>query len=236
MVKRCLKNMSKKCCFVSFALLIFSFAAVEAQTMFDRRFQPGYVFGIKAGVNVANQFSPGSEGVFDVKNIIGINAGGYYCYFINRDLAVQAELSVSGKGSHWREFNYAQDEAKDILTYFDLPLLVRYQPVNFISIHAGPQVSYLAKAMQYNYKTGLKTVIEEYYKPLDFGLVFGVEANLPKNIDLTVRYVRGLVSANSPGGYNYQSYNNYFQFTAGYRFEREMKLQSKSKTSIRRKR
>jgi hypothetical protein len=42
MVKRCLKNMSKKCCFVSFALLIFSFAAVEAQIMFDRRIQPGY--------------------------------------------------------------------------------------------------------------------------------------------------------------------------------------------------
>jgi hypothetical protein len=217
-------------------LLIVNLTIVDAQTMFDRRFQPRYLFGIKAGANIASQYSPGSKGVFEVKSITGINAGGYYGYFINRVLAVQAELSVSGKGSHWREYNYSQDEAKDILTYFDLPLLLRYQPASFINIHAGPQVSYLARAMQYDYSSMLKGAIEDYYKPLDIGLVFGVEANLPKNIDLTIRYVRGLISVYAPGGYNYQSYNNYFQFTAGYRFEREMKLQSKSKTNIKRKR
>jgi hypothetical protein len=216
-------------------LLIVNFTIVDSQTMFSRRFQPRYIFGVKAGVNVASQYSPGSEGVFDVKNIAGINAGGYYTYFLNRVIAVQAELSVSVKGSHWKENNYP-DEAKDILTYFDLPLLIRYQPLNLFNVHAGPQVSYLAKAMQYDYKTGLKGSIEDYYRPLDFGLVFGVEANLPKNIDLTVRYVRGLTSVYAPGGYNFQSYNNYFQFTAGYRFEREKKLQSRSKSNIRRKR
>ncbi len=215
--------------------MMVNFTIVDSQTMFSRRFQPSYVFGAKAGLNVATQYSPGSEGVFDVKSIAGINAGGYYSYFINRVIAAQAELSVSVKGSHWKESNYP-DEAKDILTYFDLPLLIRYQPLNLINIHAGPQVSYLAKAMQYDYRTGLKGPIEDYYRPLDFSLVFGVEANLPKNIDLTVRYVRGLTSVYAPGGYNYQSYNNYFQFTAGYRFEREKKLQSRSKTNISRKR
>ena len=227
----------KKTCSCAFLLfLIISFTSVDAQTMFDRRFQPGYLFGIKAGTNVASQYSPGSKEVFEVKSIAGINAGGYYCYFINRVLAVQAELSVSGKGSHWTEYNYSQDEAKDILTYIDLPLLLRYQPAPLFNIHAGPQVSYLARAMQYDYSTGLKGAIDDYYKSLDLGMVFGVEANLPKNIDLTVRYVRGLISVYAPGGYNYQSYNNYFQFTAGYRFEREMKLQSKSRTNIKRKR
>lgn len=227
----------EKTCFCAFLFfLMISFTRVDAQTMFDRRFQPRYLFGIKAGVNIASQFSPGSEDVFEVKSIAGINAGGYYSHFISRVLAVQAELSVSGKGSHWREYNYSQDEAKDILSYFDLPLLLRYQPAPLINIHAGPQVSYLARAMQYDYSTLLKAAIEDYYKPLDFGMVVGVEANLPKNIDLTLRYVRGLISVNTPGGYNYKSYNNYFQFTAGYRFEKEMKLQSKSKTNIKRKR
>lgn len=227
--------MQKLHCSVFLILLIVNFTIVNSQTMFSRRFQPRYVFGVKAGVNVASQNSPGSEGVFDVKSIAGINAGGYYSYFLNRVIAVQAELSVSVKGSHWKENNYP-DEAKDILTYFDLPLLIRYQPLNFFNIHAGPQVSYLAKAMQYDYGTELKGSIEDYYRPFDFSLVFGVEANLPKNIDLTVRYVRGLTSVYAPGGYNYQCYNNYFQFTAGYRFEREKKLQSRSKTNIRRKR
>jgi hypothetical protein len=228
--------MKKICSCVFLFFLIFNFTIIDAQTMYNRRFQPRYIFGVKAGVNVASQFSPGSEGVFEVKSITGINAGGYYSYFLNRVIAVQAELSVSGKGSHWREYNYSQEEAKDILTYFDLPLLIRYQPFNLISFHAGPQVSYLVRAMQYNYGTRLKGAINDYYKPLDFGLVFGVEANLPNKIDLTLRYVHGLTSVYAPGGYNYQSYNNYFQFTAGYRFEKEMKLQSKSKTNIRRKR
>jgi hypothetical protein len=227
--------MQKIHCSVFLILLIVNFTIVDSQTMFSRRFQPRYIYGFKAGINVASQYSPGSEDVFDVKSMTGINAGGYYSYFLNRVIAVQAELSVSVKGSHWKENNYP-DEAKDILTYFDLPLLIRYQPLNLFNVHAGPQVSYLAKAMQYDYKTGLKGSIEDYYRPLDFSLVFGVEANLPKNIDLTVRYVRGLISVYAPGGYNFQSYNNYFQFTAGYRFEREKKLQSRSKTNIRRKR
>jgi hypothetical protein len=228
--------MMKKRHFIVFLLLwMVNFTIVDSQTMFSRRFQPRYLFGVKAGVNVADQYSPGSEGVFESKSIAGINAGGYYSYFLNRVIAAQAELSLSGKGSHWKENNYP-DEAKDILTYFDLPLLIRYQPLNLFNIHAGPQVSYLAKAMQYDYRTGLKGSIEDYYRPLDFSIVFGVEANLPNKIDLTLRYVRGLTSVYAPEGYNYQSYNNYFQFTAGYRFEREKKLQSKSKTNIRRKR
>jgi hypothetical protein len=228
--------MRKTNCCVFLFLLIINSAIVDAQTMYNRRFQPRYLFGVKAGVNLTNQYSPGSQGVFEVKSIAGINAGGYYSYFLSRVIAVQPELSVSVKGSHWREFNYSQEEAKDILTYFDLPLLIRYQPLNLISFHAGPQVSYLVRAMQYDYGTGLKGAIEDYYKSLDFGMVLGAEANLPNNIDLTLRYVRGLMSVYAPGGYNYQSYNNYFQFTAGYRFEKKMKLQSKSKTSIRRKR
>jgi hypothetical protein len=227
--------MQKVHCCVFLLLLIVNFTIVDAQTMFSRRFQPMYVFGIKAGANVASQYSPGSEGVFEVKSIAGINAGGYYTYFLTRVIAVQPELSVSVKGSHWREYNYSQDEAKDILTYFDLPLLIRYQPLNFFNVHGGPQISYLSRAMQYDYSTGLKGSVEDYYKPLDFSLVLGIGASFPNKIDLTFRYVHGLISVYAPGGYNYQSYNNYFQITVGYRFEREMKLQSRSKTNIRRK-
>lgn len=227
----------KKICFgILLFLLIVNYNIADAQTMFNRRFQPRYIFGIKAGVNIASQYSPGSKGVFEVKSIAGIDAGGYFDYFINRVLAFQPELSVSVKGSHWRENYYSQDEKKDILTYLDLPLLIRYQLNGSISIHAGPQVSYLARGMQYDYKTRLKAVIEDYYKPVDLGMVIGVQASLPKNIDLTIRYVRGLISAYKSGGYNYDSYNNNFQFTVGYRFEREMKLQSKTKTNIKRTR
>jgi hypothetical protein len=226
--------MKKTYSLIFFFFLVAHFSIVEGQTMYNRRFQSKFNFGIKAGVNVASQYSPGSNGVFEVKSILGFNGGGFYNYFFYRVLAFQSEISISGKGSHWKEFNYSQDEKKDLLTYFDIPLLIRYQPLGYLNIHAGPQVSYLPRAMQYDYKTKLKSAIEDYYKPFDFGLVLGVEANLPRRIDLTVRYVRGLSSAYAPGGYYYKSYNNYIQFTAGYRFEKEKQLQSKTKTRVRR--
>jgi hypothetical protein len=235
MGKKRLKDMKKKCLFVFILLLAVNYTIVEAQTMFARRFQSRYGFGIKAGTNIATQYSPDNNGVFEVKSIPGLNVGANYNYFFHRVLAIQSEISVSGKGSHWKEYYYAQDEKKDILTYIDIPVLIRYQPLSNFNVHAGPQVSYLFRAMQYDYKTRLKTVIEDYYKPFDFGMVLGVEANLPYNIDLTVRYVRGLVSVDATGGYNYKSFNNYLQLTAGYRFEKDRKLQSKTKYRIKRR-
>jgi len=226
--------MKKKYSLVFIFFLVAHFFILNGQTMYNRHFQAKFNFGIKAGVNVASQYSPGSNGVFEVKSILGFTGGGYFNYFFHRVLAFQTEISVSMKGSHWKELNYAQDEKKDILTYIDIPLLIRYQPLGYLNVHAGPQVSYLPRAMQYDYKTRLKSAVEDYYKSFDFSLVLGVEANLPKNIDLTVRYIRGLSSAYAPGGYYFKSYNNYIQFTAGYRFEKRRQLQSKTKTRVRR--
>lgn len=220
----------------SLFFLFVPFSIVEGQSMYNRHLQSKTSFGIKAGLNFANQFSPDNNGVFETKSILGFFGGGNFNYFFHRVLAFQTEISISGKGSHWKEYFYAQDEKKDILTYIDVPFLIRYQPLNFLNVHAGPQVSYLFRAMQYDFKTELKTVIEEYYNPFDFGLVLGVEANLPKKFNLTLRYVLGLASAYATGGYNYQSYNNYVQFTVGYRFEKNMKLQIRSKSRIKRTR
>jgi hypothetical protein len=231
-----LKNMEKIYHLIFIFFLFVHFPIVDGQTMYNRSFRPKYEFGIKAGVNVANQYSPGNNGVFESKSILEFNGGGYCNYFLNKVLAIQAEISLSGKGSHWKEYNYGQDERKDIITYIDIPLLIRYQPFNFVNFHAGPQVSYMLKAMQYDYKTRSKAVVEDYYKLFDFGLVLGVEANFANRINVTVRYVRGLVPATIISPENlYQSYNNYLQFTAGYRFEKKMRLQSSSKSHIKRR-
>ena len=216
--------------------LLAHFSIVDGQTMYNRSFMPKYGFGFKAGVNYATQYTPENEGAFESMRIFGFNAGGYYHYFFNRILGVQVEISGSGKGSHWKENFYAQDEKKDLLTYIDVPLLVRYQPHPRFNAHIGPQISILARAMQYDYDTRIKADVSDFYKMVDAGIVAGVEANLKNHVNLTLRYCHSLVSAYKTGGYNFDSYNSYLQLTAGYRIEKKMQLQSKTRSSIRRRR
>ena len=176
--------------------------------------QPKFGAGVKAGINYSSQYVSGTASNVDFKSILGINAGAYCNYFLMNFLAIQPELMVSGKGSHWTNQYY---DARYNLTYIDLPILIRFQPVSLINIHAGPQFSYLIIANQNDLGTNLKTnVIGNFYK-FDLGLVLGVEANLPYNINLTVRYILGLNTATTGTQYTETWRNKSFQVSLGYR-------------------
>jgi hypothetical protein len=198
-----------------FVLFITNGFVVKAQSKYYRKSEPRFGYGIKAGLNISSQTTPSKDASYDLKNIIRFNVGGYCNYFINKILAVQPELLVSGKGVHWKDF---YDEMKDILTYVDIPVFIRYQPVKFINFHAGPQIGIRVRAMQKDLKTDIKSKINEYYKTFDFGLACGVEANLPNRVNLTVRYVFGISSATTDLLYIDPWRNNFLQVSAGYRF------------------
>ncbi len=187
---------------------------VEGQSRYYRKKQPKLGYGIKAGVNYAGQSTTNKAAEYNTTNILGINAGGYVNYFLLRPFAVQAELMVSGKGSHWQD-NY--DNEKDIVTYIDLPILLRYQPLNFLNIHAGPQIGLMLNAKQKDMETGIKININDYYQNFDYGFVFGAEANLPNNLNLTLRYIMGLFSATTDIMYVDPWKNNLIQISLGYR-------------------
>jgi hypothetical protein len=180
-----------------------------------RKLQPKLGYGIKGGVNIAGQSSSGKDLGTIVKNIPGINLGGYGNYFFLDYLGVEAELLVSGKGAHWKDF---YDDMKDILTYIDVPILVKYQPVEFVNIHAGIVAGLRIKATQKDLETGLKTDIRDYYNFIDYGLAGGIEATLPNRINLTLRYIYGLSAATTDVKYIAPWKNNVIQFSAGYRF------------------
>jgi hypothetical protein len=176
---------------------------------------PKLGYGIKAGVNVAGQSSSTGDINIDVKNILGINAGGYCNFFLFNFLGVQAEILISGKGAHWKDF---YDNKKDLITYIDIPLLVKYQPARFINIHAGVQAGFRVKASQKDLETGSKVDIRDFYNFSDYGLVGGVEANLPNKINLSVRYIYGLTPATTDVQYVDPWKNNVIQCSVGYRF------------------
>lgn len=177
--------------------------------------QRGVGWGIKGGINVSDQVTSGKSGNVDVNNILRYNGGAYFNYFFLDKLAVQSELLISGKGSDWVDPVY---DARDLLTYIDLPVLIRYQIFNFLNLHAGPQVGYLLSAKQKDNTSGEVISINDYYKKVDLGMVIGAEVNLSFRINLTVRYAIGLIPSTTDVEYIEPWLNNFFQISAGYRF------------------
>lgn len=170
--------------------------------------------GVKGGINIAYQTTTGeSENVY-VENLLRYHAGVYLNYFFLKNLAVQPELQVSGKGSTWNDPAY---NTRDMLTYIDLPILIRYQALKILNIHAGPQFGYMLSAFQKDMDSEEKTNIKDYYKDFDLGLAVGAEANLPFRINLTVRYVMGLVPTTTEAEYWEPWTNHFLQFSVGYR-------------------
>lgn len=183
-------------------------------TRYYKRSLPKYSFGVRAGLNYASQTCMSDDVDFDVERIIGYNAGGYYSYFFLHNLAVQPEIMISVKGSHWKD---AYDDMKDVLTYIELPLLISYYPASTINIHAGPQFGYLVSAIQKDLEMNGNENIRSYYEDYDLGLTFGVEAVFPFRLNIALRMFLGLVPVTNDYGYVDKWKNNYFQVSASYR-------------------
>lgn len=195
------------------SILIINSTVAVAQAKYYKRALPKFNYGIKAGINIANQSSHGNDTITDVKNISRFNIGGFCNYSFSKYFSVQPELIISGKGSHWED---PYDEMVDLPLYIDIPLLIKIQPVNYLSVVAGPQAGLRIRAMQKEVETGVKTNINGYYNFLDLGLVCGLEATLPNRVNLTVRYIIGLSSATTDQQYIDSWYNNVLQLSAGY--------------------
>lgn len=198
-----------KNCLVVFLIAFFLsvFSQIEAQSKIG--------FGIKAGINYSDQVTSGTGENVNVRSIIRYNGGAYFNFFLLDKLAIQPEILLSGKGSDWDDPVY---DVKDLLTYIDVPLLIRYQIINLINIQAGPQFGYLVSANQKDKSSGEVIDIQDYYKKPDLGVVVGAEANLPFKINITVRYVIGLIGTTTDVEYIEPWLNNFFQVSIGYRF------------------
>lgn len=176
--------------------------------------QPQMGAGVKGGINFATQTTTGSGEGVAVRQLIGYNAGVYGNLFVTDMFGLQAELVVCSRGSDWDDPYY---NVKDLLTYLDLPLLFKFQPIKYANLQIGPQFGYLLIAKQKDKDEGDITDIKDWYNSLDVGLALGAEANLPFRINFTVRYVIGLVSATNDVEYIEPWRNNFLQLSLGYR-------------------
>jgi hypothetical protein len=209
-VRKSPHKMKKTAILILLTTLIFNSFSANAQRSRHKNTPPKLSLGVKAGINYAGQ-STSDATELNVKKIMRFNGGVYFNYYLLNNLAIQPEIMISGKGVHW---NDQFSDGKDLLTYIDVPIMVKYQPLKMVNIQAGPDFGYRVSAKQ-SIDGGSKVDIGEYYKKSDMGLAFGMEANLPFRLNISLRYVLGLTSVTAQ--YSEAWKNNFFQLSVGYR-------------------
>src|SRR5262245_36351696 len=124
-------------------VLLSSFVMVLAVYSYGQ----GISGGVKAGMNLANQKYSFDGISLDTKAKPGIHGGVFVLAMINEKFGVQPELLYSMQGSKW---DFDGDDGKFKFDYINIPVLLRYNITEMISIHAGPQIGFLMSAEMEN--------------------------------------------------------------------------------------
>ena len=142
----------------------------------------------------------------------GVHIGIFGSLFYTEKIAGQLEFLYSQKGSVWSDPNYSGEEH---VSYIDLPLTARFQVLDLLNIHAGPQFSFFTRAWRMP-EDGAAYSVSEYYDEVDVGLVVGVELNLPIKLSIALRYTEGLMVSSDSRYYTDPWKNRVFQLSLSY--------------------
>ena len=168
--------------------------------------------GIKAGLNFANQdFESGGFSI-SPDGRTGFHAGAYLSVMLSDNIGLQPELLYSAQGSEFEAFG---TETIQRINYINVPVLLKYQVVDVFSLHAGPQIGFLASAEAES--DGEEEDNSDSFKGSDFSLAFGGQLDLPMGLIGGVRYSLGLSDVNDAEGDDLEVSNNNFQIYVGFK-------------------
>ena len=183
-------------------------------------------YGVKGGVSLASM-SVQHPGVVNDQFRLSYHFGFYGIQYLSERISINPELLFSNKGLQ-AEFPSSVPggglEEFDLrLSYFSLPILIRYHPRKKFSVHVGPELSYRL-ASQISYATGSNDASVVWDRRSDVGAVAGLNYLIGRKLDVTFRYVHGLIdvvssdfTAIAPLLTEQRSKNRVFQLSAGYR-------------------
>lgn len=163
-------------------------------------------FGIKGGVNYANQ--TGSDITVNSTNYKTSAITSYHAGLIAEiklvdSFAIQPELLYSTQGATYKN---AVEEFRNELGYLSIPVLAKINLNKFVSLEVGPQASFLlSERNNFDVKDA---------NTFDFAVVGGLGLNITKNIFIQGRYGLGLTDASKDA----QVKNSVVQVSAGIKF------------------
>lgn len=186
-------------------VVLFAFSSVYSQ---------GIIFGVKAGVNLADLKFSVTEMNDDSDMRTAFHVGGVADVSITDEFSIQPELLYNSVGAKWNV-----QGSNDLITdYLSIPFLAKYYVVEGFSLQVGPQVGFLlsAKVKGDDADEDVKDDLES----IDFGLGFGAAYKLDAGLFFDARYVLGLSNTWTTDIIGDETAkNNVFQFSIGYMFQ-----------------
>ena len=190
--------------------------AIFTTTLFG--FAEGVNFGIKAGMNIANENYEG------LQSRIGFCGGGFASIEVGDIIVIQPEALYTQKGAKWEWWIEPPGMTTLELDYVEIPLLVRFilpdkglvKPNLFVGPYFAINVN--ATYRMEVYGTSEAQDLDEYYKDTDFGVVLGggIDFLLKKGkIVLDGRYALGLTTISE---LHLDEKNRVISFMLGYSF------------------
>lgn len=215
----------KKTIFTLFAAIAMVNAAKAQETSSgsDTDTRSNFVLGAKLGANYSNVYdSEGEDFVADAK--LGFVAGGFVTLPLTKLFAIQPEILYSQKGFKGTGTllgsSYSYTRTTD---YLDVPIFLQIRPIEYLSIMAGPQFSYLlSEKNEFNSAVASDTQEEAFnndnIRKNTFSVIGGVDVNIDKLV-LGARAGWDLKENKGDGTSETPRYKNYwYQLTLGYKF------------------
>ncbi|MEM1405559.1 MAG: porin family protein [Bacteroidota bacterium] len=190
----------KKILFTAFSVLAFT-VAVNAQIS----------GGVKAGVNFANQDYEALGLSASSDSRTAFHAGAFFTIMFADQFGLQPEILYSGQGSTIESFSPGLDDIDQNFNYLNIPVLFRYQIIDILSLHAGPQLGFLLNAEADDED------IKDEFTSTDFSLAFGGQVDLPMGFVGGIRYSLGLSDINDSDDDSVEVNNNNFQIYVGFK-------------------
>lgn len=183
-------------------------------------------FGIKGGLNIANQSFSG-DGSPSPSSIIGFHIGGFVDIKIDEKFSFHPELLYSTQGS---KFDFVVDEGEGIfytentflLSYINIPVMFKYYATEKFNLEAGPQIGFLVDSKLKTEVLGQSITqdAKDLFESVDFGLNLGAGYDFTKSFSAGVRYNFGLTNVmETESGDNSEVKNNVLSISVGYKFK-----------------
>ncbi len=194
---------------------------LSAQTS-DTDQRSEFVFGIKAGANYSNVWDEKGQD-FNADPRIGFAGGIFIGIPIGTFLGVQPEMLISQKGFQATGTLLGQPYSfSRTTTYLDIPLQLQVKPIEFLTILAGPQYSYLIHQKDV-YTLGSNSVAQEQEFNNDnirkniLGFVAGADINI-SHVVISGRMGWDFQTNNGDGTSSTPRYKNkWVQLTIGFK-------------------
>ncbi|UXP32332.1 PorT family protein [Reichenbachiella agarivorans] len=190
------------------ACMILTLVSVDASAQIE--------LGVKAGLNFNSASIDAASNGGSVKDVADTRTGyhfGAYAVIALGPLALQPEAYYSVQGADI-DVNGAKGAINS--NYLQVPVLLRFNFLKMFNVHVGPQFGFVIKnELDAN---GSVEDLKNDTKSGDFSIAAGAGVDLPFNLNVNVRYVKGfteMMDDNSASGVESMK-NAMFQVSIGY--------------------